>query len=298
MDTITIPNTCTCSTHSLPDLPHSLEYSILNWFQTHSLEALHAERISEIKSQRILYSDWQETDYSDKIDNYILTYMPVNFYKLWVPLSILFSTHHLKTDLKILELGAGPGTSTISFLYFIIQLAKENPNRIFNLDYHIVEREPKFVTACKFFLELFLSTQTINNVHGKFSIYQQDIHTFVTQSGIAHNYDLIQESNVLNRNETTHLENLNHLVVSLSHLLRENGAMIMVEPGNKANTELLHNLYHLLTKELLHCEVTPIVTNIRTDQLSLLSSIEKIGLRARTTAHWFSYAIFRKSRSA
>lgn len=298
MDTITISDTCTCSTSSLPDLPKSLECGILNWFQTNSLETLPAQRISEIKNQHIQYSDWQETDYSDKIDNYILTYMPVNFYKLWIPLQNLFRTHHLKTDLKILELGAGPGTSTISFLYFIMQLAKENPNLNFRLDYQIVEREPEFVIACKFFLKAFLDKLSINNLHGKFAIHQEDINSFVTKSEISHDYDLILESNVLNRNETTHPENLNTLVMSLSNMLRERGTMIMVEPGNRANTELLKNLYHILTQDLLHGEVNPIVTNIHTDHISLLRSVENIGLRARTHAHWFSYAIFRKSRSA
>ncbi len=294
METKTLSGMYPISGNQVPELPQALICSILNWFQVSSLESLPAARISELRNQQIRYTDWQETDYSNKVDNYILTYMLINFYKLWFPLWVLLKAGHLKTNLKILELGAGPGTSTISLLYFFLLLAQDNPDQEFRINYHIVEREEGFAAVCSYFLNAFLKEHATHNLRVHCTVFQEDIYTFVPHNGKNNKYDLIVESNVLNRNETTRIDRLSALTVDLSETLRDDGYMLMIEPCNQANRNILDQIYSLLTHNLLHGAISPRNQDIYTENIALLHSVEKLGLRSSVKKHWFSYAIFRK----
>ena len=123
-------------------MPREMNRLILNYFGVKdSLLDLSAKQVQNIINSNIYFSYAQETDYNGKMDNYILSYMLVNFCKIWAPLYQLLKKGCLKKDMQVLELGAGPGTATLSLWYFYILLASDNPNIKFHLHHTIADKK-------------------------------------------------------------------------------------------------------------------------------------------------------------
>ena len=278
------------------DLPKQLNQAIMIWFGVSSLNELSYKQISNIKRQNIVYSDCQETNYHGRVDYYIINYMPVNFYKIWVPLWDILKNKQIKTKAKILELGAGPGTSMLSLIYFYLLLAKDNPKQIFELDYQVVEREVDFVTACKSLVNSFLKFSSTNNFHVNCRIIQKDIYSFAQNNTDDDTYDLILESNVLNGNENIQNSKTDELILALVDKLKENGQLILIEPGKIINRNELNRIMRLLfSYDFIRCESAPRIISVPLTKISLFKKVKEIGLRYSEKAeHWFSYTVFHK----
>lgn len=68
-------------------MPREMNRLILNYFGVKdSLLDLSAKQVQNIINSNIHFSYARETDYNGKVDSYILSYMLVNFYKIWAPL--------------------------------------------------------------------------------------------------------------------------------------------------------------------------------------------------------------------
>lgn len=282
---------CMCSR----DLPESLTHSILDWFHVTALENMPEEQLQEIKKQGIAYSDDQETDYHGGIaDNYVLAYMPANFFKIWLPLWRLLQKQSLGTKLSILDLGAGPGTSTFSLWYFFSLLARDNPDREFVLDCCAVERESSFLQIMRKLDATYRKSMLAENLQINLRIDKSDIYTFAACGD--GQYDLIMESNVLNRNEAASWTKPTSLPLVLMSKLKEPGALILLEPGKEQNRNALYSIEQLLANyPIMESVVSPKITAVPLDGLSLLRSAENLGIRyTRQEKHWFSYAVFRK----
>ncbi len=282
---------CMCS----QDLPKSLTHSILDWFHVTALENMPEEQLQEIKKQGITYSDDQETDYHGGIaDNYVLAYMPANFFKIWLPLWRLLQKRNLGTKLNVLDLGAGPGTSTFSLWYFFSLLAQDNPDQEFVLDCCAVERESSFLKIMKKLDASYRKSILTDNLQINLRIDQSDIYSFAPCGN--GQYDLIMESNVLNRNEATSWNKPTSLPLVLMGKLKEQGTLILLEPGKEQNRNALCAIERLLANyPIMECVVPPVINTVPLDGLSLLRSAENLDIRyTHQTKHWFSYAIFRK----
>lgn len=278
------------------DLPESFNRAVLDWFKVSSLIKLRGQRLSNIKSQTISYTDSQETIYHGRVDYYILVYMLVNFYKVWAPLWDILRQRRIKSSLKVLELGAGPGTSMISLIHFYQLLATDNPNQQFTIDYDIVEREEDFVTACKSLIENFMSRSHLSNLNLNCHIVQDDIYHFAESSTNNKDYDLILESNVLNGNENFQQEKTDKLILSLVAKLADEGALILIEPGKNIYLDELKRIGRLIVDyKACLCQIKPRKIKVLVDNITLLKDVKLLGLRNdKCDEHWFSYTIFGK----
>lgn len=276
------------------DLPESLNHSILDWFRTTSLEAMPPEQLQAIRRQRINYSDLQETDYHGNAGNYVLAYMLTNFYKIWLPLWGLLQKRGLSTKLKVLDLGAGPGTSTFSLWYFFSLLARENPDREFVLDCCAVEREKDFLQILESLDKTYRESVRTDNLKINLRTGQDDIYNFAACEN--EHYDLVMESNVLNCNEAISWDKPTSLPLVLMNRVKENGTLILLEPGKEKNLRALETIAKLLSHyPVMECVIPPKQSAVPLGGLSLLQSAEAIGIRyTHQEKHWFSYVVFQK----
>ena len=278
------------------DLPDAFNGAVLNWFNVSSLNELRGTRLMNLKAQEISYTDNQETVYHGRVDSYILVYMLVNFYKVWAPLWDLLRQERIKPSLKVLELGAGPGTSMISLIYFYQLLAVDNPDVQFKIDYDVVEREEDFLTACKSLVKSFMEKSRLPNLHLNWRTARKDIYDFADNSPDDKGYNLILESNVLNGNENLQQDKTDKLIFELADKLADKGSLILIEPGKNINVAELKRIGCLLAKyKKFLCRVNPRKIKVLVDKISLLKNVKELGLRYdKRDEHWFSYTIFGK----
>jgi len=283
------------------DLPDVFNCAILDWFKVSSLNELHGRRLLNLKAQEISYTDSQETIYHGKVDNYILVYMLVNFYKIWAPLWDLLKKDKLTTSLKVLELGAGPGTSMISLIYFYQLLSIDNPDVQFKISYDVIEREEDFIKACQSLATNFEKHSQMQlfknnyNLKVKCRFATEDIYSFAETSP-EKDYDLILESNVLNGNENLRQDKTDNLILALADKLADKGALILIEPGKNINVDELKRIGYLLFRhKKFFCRVEPRKTKVLVDNMTLVKSVKELGLRSdKSDEHWFSYTVFGK----
>ena len=170
--------------------------------------------------------------------------MPANFFKIWLPLWNLLQKQCLGTKLKVLDLGAGPGTSTFSLWCFFSLLARDNPDREFVLDCCAVERESSFVKIMQSLDATYRSSVQTDNLRINLRVDQKDIYNYAAcENG---QYDLVMESNVLNCNETTSSDKPKSLPLVLMNKLKEPGTLILLEPGKEKNRNALGAIQRLL----------------------------------------------------
>ena len=105
--------------HNYTDIPETISTAIKSLFGVHNLEELsHVQKQKLRNSYNELFGKVGETDYHEQSKEYTLRYFPVNFFKIWTPLYDLLTKDQLQPDCTILELGCGPGSSTMGFIEF------------------------------------------------------------------------------------------------------------------------------------------------------------------------------------
>jgi hypothetical protein len=140
--------------HNYTDIPETISTAIKSLFGVHNLEELsHVQKQKLQNSYNELFGKVGETDYHEQSKEYTLRYFPVNFFKIWTPLYDLLTKDQLQADCTILELGCGPGSSTMGFIEFYRILACENPTMQFKLNFALVERESAFKDILKTIFE-------------------------------------------------------------------------------------------------------------------------------------------------
>ena len=90
-----------------------------------------------------------EVDYTGKHLSYMLYYFPVNVYKVWKPMSDLLVGNVLKRDLRILDVGTGPGSVPVGIIEFYRRLAASFPEINFSLEFTLLDRQKKFLTLAE-----------------------------------------------------------------------------------------------------------------------------------------------------
>ena len=273
------------------DLPRPVNRLILNYFEVaDSLLELSAQRVQGIKDNTVKYSYHQETNYNGKVDYYILAYMLVNFYKIWTPLYALLEKNCLKKNIHVLELGAGPGTATLSLWCFYIMLARENPAINFHLQHTTVEREADFVRALRYMAAGLLDLARLPNLHIEYDIWQKDIYDVdIWQCG--DKYDLIFESNVLNNNECIAPCRILQLVDAMYNSLLQGGHMIILEPAISSTSELfgLIDRYMSYNTELQKEEAANRIS-VSLSKISLLRQVRALKIRTdQNMEHYYAY---------
>jgi ribosomal protein RSM22 (predicted rRNA methylase) len=225
--------------------------------------------------------------------------LPVNFYKVWLPLYKLISINKLPREIKILEIGNGPGTATWGLISFYEYLALENPIIDFRVEYDCVEIEPNFG-------EIFfrLRTKCLENLTGNLEVnfkkvlYGIDAFDYLG-SLKKEEYDIILESNLVNCFENSEADNekiIDSYVNAVNNGLKPKGHVIFIEPGTNEKVYELEELSDVLINKANCIKfVKPLKSNVNINQLSILQDLIKVGLRTcAKDKHWFSCMLMQK----
>lgn len=173
------------------------------------------------------------TNYHNSAIPYALYYLPVNYYKIWHPfIDWLIPADLFPVDgvINILELGAGPGTTTLSVFHFYQELAMKNPKSVFSINYYVIEREKAFIDVFDYLITI--AKPKTNNL--TFQIHEP-IHKDVTSDALKKfvqtygEMDLILESNMINPYEPISKSQLRTLIDDIHHALRNYGSFVLIE---------------------------------------------------------------------
>ena len=250
-------------TETAPDLPLPVEKALLRLFSVQQLKELDANRLKKIRQKTgYLFSKEaiaaKAVDYAACAPEYALIYLPVNLHKVWQPLIELLRDEMLPLldefkypdgahPIRILEMGAGPGTATIGLLSFYAKIAEANPSLEIHLEYLPVEYERAFRPIFEALTAAMLSTLP-GNLHICMKPMQiSDAFAFIHTSK-SDSFDLILESNMLNHNEHVESRLLNGLLHDMNRTLVYSGKVIAIEPADEETAAFLVQLACLAEK--------------------------------------------------
>lgn len=279
------------------DLPLSIQHELLNLIGVHSLNEINTNYRQFLRNA-FDYNQNQAVDYHGKTKEYALMYLPVNMYKIWIPMRLLLEKRCLpvkhavgssEVPLKILELGAGPGTSTFGLLSFYKAIAEDNPHLQININYNIVEREMDFETVFEALKAAFLKNLPQNlhvTIHKTVQRDAENHMLFCAGMG----YDLITESNMINSNEHHDAEYRNRMIPDIVAALRPGGFAILIEPGTQSNINMLNELVSYQPESVW---APPLKASISMEKNALFLEQRNLLIRSKYTdfRHWLSYCI-------
>ena len=276
------------------DIPEIVCESVHSRFGVSSLTQLAPETLAQLQSQsNDMYGTGQTVGYHTRAEAYLLTYMPVNFFKIWKPLYDLANAGDLQNTYRILELGAGPGTATMGLISFFCELAISNPDVPFKLDITAVEKESSFQPLFDD-LTARLSKACPSNLSVFCKMIEADALGEVPE--YSQQYDLVVESNMLNLSEGIDAQAIEAFAQVLSKTVGEQGTVILIEPGTKEDRAFLKLLEDFISGEKIADQVIPPKTlAVNITGISLYQEAVSAGLRgSRKSEHWFSYLVMRK----
>lgn len=269
------------------DIHPCVTKGILTLLHTDSLLSLDPSMCSKLKIN-YLDSHTAAYDYSGiRALAYTVSYLPPNYYKIWTPLWKLLEKKLLPYRAKVLELGAGPGTSGLALLDFYGKLAVANPQFQFSLEYTAVERETAFTQIFNYLWGSMIS-KLPENLHVCKELIHADAFDFMNSISDP-TYDIVLESNMLNQDENITDEALSELSEGLAHCLNNQGHVILIEPGKREQLPLLR-------KAIMHSGITPIaepeITSVDTSSITLVNQCIETGIRKKSIKkHWYSVVV-------
>jgi SAM-dependent methyltransferase len=193
-----------------------------------------------------MYTSRGKTDYSKTHHVYVLYYLCINIYKIWKPLMDLLITNKLKRNITVLDIGTGPGSVAIGIIEFFRVLASIYKEQEFCIRFTLVDSQAKFLDYSKNIIK------DINNtISGNLRIETQWQHREISNSTkleYDEDFDIVTISNFINAFEHDMTFNADQFLIDIKKVLRKDGNIIIIEPGNKeeciALKELRNSLYN------------------------------------------------------
>lgn len=218
---------------------------------------------------------------------YAVSYLPPNYYKVWSPLMQLLDRKLLPYRAGVLELGAGPGTAGLALMDFYGKLAAANPRYQFSLEYTAVEREADFRETFDALTDKMIA-ELPANLHVSKKLIRADAFDFVKKAPAAA-YDIVLESNMLNRDENITGAMLSALSEGLARCVKEQGHIILIEPGRQDQLPLLEKA---VSHNMLGTIAGPEITSVDTSSITLVNQCLEAGIRKKAIReHWYSVII-------
>ena len=278
------------------DLPEDVQKGLLSHLGVSTVRELEGSKAENMLAEnKNMFASEGRTDYHGHTDYYAAAYLPAYFYKIWLPLWKLIKENDLPRKAKILELGPGPGTSTWSVVSLYKQLARENPDEQFALDYTAVEWEADFKRVFTSIGSAVQADLPANLSVDIMLLTPEDAFGYIETEN-AQNYDLILESNMLNRQETFNARVINGYLKGLDTALKDSGFAILVEPREYNRPTEFFKLAEYAQKEYgFTCYSGPANSAVNMSGIKLVQDSIRIGLRySGKTVHAFCYTILQK----
>lgn len=198
-----------------------------------------------IKSINNMFVDNDKVIYDNRYLSYLIYYLPVNIYKVWKPLIDLHTRSILKPQLKILDIGTGPGSIPIGIIEFYKTLAERYADIQFSLNLTFIEKEIEFTEIANNmigFIRKYLPTNLEISIESIFN----DIVSKDYVNNELKKYDLIIMSNFLAINEMDNQYNGVGIVNNFYRHLYKDGSLIIINPGDSNNSKTLNTIRNKL----------------------------------------------------
>lgn len=210
------------------EMPHMIEKALVELFGVDDI-AKYPMWILQSKVSKLYHDDVNiKTNYADSYKEYALYYMPINFYKIWQVLIDLVeqSSCGIQPNIKALDLGAGPGTSTFGLIEFYRVLASHNADIDFSLDITVLEKEQGFLDILD---EIYSKYTTCfpDNLRVNIMKVRANLNDRISFS---EKFDIIMESNVLNCKERTYNLACDNIARLSQQNLVSGGVLVLIEP--------------------------------------------------------------------
>lgn len=200
----------------------------------------------------------QEVDYTGRHLAYMLYYLPINVYKVWKPMSDLLVGNLLKRNLRILDVGTGPGSISVGIIEFYRRLATSYPGISFSLEFTLLDRQKEFIALADKIVSM-ACAHIPGNLRVTVSEYLHQHIAAENCSQISRVYDIITLSNVLTANEGCDGKFAENLLWRLAECLASDGAIILIEPGDKSNGVNLKELRNSLANGHIYNVYSPCI---------------------------------------
>ncbi len=192
----------------------------------------------EISSIDEMYGCKSKISYKDKYLSYLLYYLPANIFKIWKPLLDLQTKDLLKAELKILDIGTGPGSVPIGIIEYYKSLANCFNDILFTLNFTLIEKETEFLKIANKLINMIKNQLPANlNVLVEKCIIE-DI-TEDSKYDSLGNFDMVIMSNFITNNEGKNQIYGYDIISNLKNHLLDDGSIIIIEPGDNENCRKL-----------------------------------------------------------
>ena len=261
------------------DLPQPIQLAYEEYFKG---------KLDPQKIELFQFEYGKPTIYSGRTLEYTLAYFPLNFYKVWYPLLYLSKINELPITIRILELGAGPGTATLGTLCFYSRLALKNPTTTFTIEYTAIEKEEGFQAEFDVFKEKFLKFVPENLIIKKIDFIIGDAFKMDLRC-VANSCDIVLESNLLNNQEGLLEEYIPSFNVCINKLLKNNGKAILIEPAYFCSQWIEHK------SELCSILLHPTKYNVEVGEIQWVKDLFTKGLRYSSKENHEFYCMILKN---
>lgn len=255
-----------------------------------------------------MYMEDEKINYSEKHLAYLMYYLPSNTHKIGRILGDLIIWGHLKTTLKVLDLGCGPGSIAVGLIDYFSRIAIECNSQTFKLIITSVDSEQGFIDIAKSIIDN-LTTKLPDNLIIEAHYFKYELDNDIEFNG-DFSYDLITLSNFLTANEMESTFDKVKFVEKLSKILKDDGSLIIIEPGDENNCQEFKSFRNqIINGNILrmYSPCTPL-WNYRTEyncncfssgkvnwkKPKIISSLNERGLRKQKNDIAYNYVIFRK----
>ena len=288
----------------LSDIPEAIHHGLLKLFEVDALSDLSKTSKEQIRrSITQLFANRLPTNYDDYRKAYALYYLPVNLQKVWRPLLDLVITDSLPAKCSLLELGAGPGSSTFGFTEFYHWLACDNPDKKFSITITIIERDSGFIDIFRNLWDDYKATLP-DNLNVSISWRCDDAISFLLHCE-ENKFDFVIESNMLNPNEHIEESQMEILARQIKTTLKRHGSTVFIEPAKQNLSHYLKSLKKALLQNGMNCYSPCFCDNpecaqfasaqLNTSKISICKELYDAGIISKPAEyHAFEYAVFRK----
>jgi ribosomal protein RSM22 (predicted rRNA methylase) len=191
-------------------------------------------------------------DQPNLLPAYLRYYLPVNLAKVQSLLDELPEdalTGHECAPLRLLDVGAGPGTASLALLDWL----GERKAKDVEVWTEAWDHSPAALAAAKAIWDLYAQRQEVRSAHfaARAMNLERTADLRALRSGATGRFHLVCLANSLNELFSTArnpVERRCHLILSLLDVLRRDGSLIILEPALRDQTRDLHRLRDLLLK--------------------------------------------------
>lgn len=183
----------------------------------------------------------QEVKYNNFHLAYLLYYLPANVFKIWKPLLDLHIRSVLKPNLKVLDVGTGPGSVPVGIIEFYRSFAHNVKEIDFNLHFTLIEAEQKFLDIAEKMI-LSLRANLPPNLNVTIDAVYCDMVTSNYTNELLDKYDIVTMSNFLTPNEGNNKLEAPGIIRQFKKHIENAGSLIIIEPGEKSSCIALKTL--------------------------------------------------------